>query len=998
MMRSAIIVSCLFCSPLLAIRCVAQDASAATAAPVAAAAPATPATKPRYWSTQWTFDGIDVAKLAARLSRIGIRLGLPLEGKVSVRFEVGVPWTSLTDAAAYRFDGTLTSPSLRVDNLQFDNLAARVTYRDGQVALNRLRANLITAQVGTPGVIEGSATAALVPRGDLTASLNLEDIALRPIMDLVMKVGASSTNTLVQGGKVSGNVQFAVPLDSISQIETYRLSGDVAGDALALRGLPPASLNINDISIRTRILNLGRLDLTAGESAAESIRLEGNATLPLDGSGPFHFNVKGDDIPTQSVAALLQSASGDTSPSDGFTWVQGKLDFQSTGSGRFSKSLQESQWDIHAAVASPGLRVAGVELGVLEHDIQLTPSSLRIRPRRSVATLPNTVKIRVLSCDYRIQPNAVQIDSLDAQMFGGRLQGSVTIPSDGADMLLADVHFSQLRPTIRIPVAMTTAPDFNASISGEVKWQVPMASLAQPAAHLGTAELKVADMRLGDEELGQFHLALSAQAGEIDLRGEGEILDGTMRVNMVAEATAEDRWSDVLRRLRKYEIQLSDLSIRSVMFFAGTDRSDISGKISGAINGTTTPSLGSDGAQTQLDLGVTDLRYRDMLVSRQTSASSVFDGRILTIDSLVGDYAGGTARANGRVELDRQNGAFQLRTDMTARVDRIDLRRGLFFVPMVSEQVDGKGSGTIRLSGTNYAIRVRGNVVGRQLVLANVALGTAHSGILVDADAMTQRWKLRLPTIVASVGGGSLEGELSVSSSHRGTRGVDLSSRWKTRRVDFFHLSDQLGQATSLATGEITGEMTLGGKSVRGIDDLAGRFRFRLGETRGGAVPGLVGVGQWLGPVSLATEKFDVGEAHGVIGNGVLTMDEFWLGSDAALIRADGQIFLRSQRMDIEALIATGDYRDLAFDLQRLAQRYLLRTLLPSSVILDVSELLRDRTLVVRILGRIDHPIVRLQTAETFREEAARFLIRESGRLIFTGAGVGVVGGISDGF
>lgn len=101
--------------------------------------------------------------------------------------------------------------------------------------------------------------------------------------------------------------------------------------------------------------------------------------------------------------------------------------------------------------------------------------------------------------------------------------------------------------------------------------------------------------------------------------------------------------------------------------------------------------------------------------------------------------------------------------------------------------------------------------------------------------------------------------------------------------------------------------------------------------------------------------------------------------------------------MDMEALIATGDYRDLSVDLQRIAQQYLLRTLLPGSVILDISDLLRDRTLVVRVFGRLDHPIVRLQTVETFREETARFLIRESGRLILTGAGVGVASGINGG-
>lgn len=983
---------CFACS-LIAGRCMAQDAPIQDAP---GERPATPPPQQRYWSTQWSFEDIDVGTLTARLSRIGIDVGVPLAGRVTVRFEVGVPWTAIGDAAAYRFDGTLSSPALRVDDIRFADLSANVVYRDGLATLNQLHATLITNQADTPGILDGSGTAALVPRGDVSAKLKIDNIALAPIADLIMKVGAKQRNMLVEAGQVSGNVQFTVPLDSISQIESYQLSGGIEGDSLQLRGLPPAKLTIRDISIDAGTLNVKKFDLTA-TSNTETIRLFGAATVPLDGSGPFQFDVAGDDVPTQAVATLVQSVGADATPNNAFDWVSGKLDFQARGTGQFASTMQDSRWDIQAAVASPGLSVAGVDLGVLGHDIELTPRKLRVVPKRPVDSLPSSMMIRGLQCDYQIQANALKITALDARVFGGRLQGSAQIPVNGEDVLTADLKCDSLRPTILVPVPTPTRPEFTASLSGDLKWRVPIASLRQPAVHQGTANLSIDDMRLAGEPIGQLKLAVSAEAGELTLQGDGNVLDGTVRINMAATTTPGDLWSDVIGRLQRSEIELSDISVGQLIFVAGSNRTDISGRISGSLQGTTFPSLNVDSAPTRFDLSVHDLRYQSMLVSRQTSAQGAWNGRALTIDSLVGDYAGGTARASGRVEVEPIGSGTQLRTDLTARIDRIDLQNGLFFVPTVSDYIGGKCSGTVRLSGTDYALRVRGNLIGRQFVLADIPLGTAHSGIFVDADVLTNRWKLRLPTITANIGGGSLEGELAVSSSHRSTGGVDLASRWKTRRVDFFRLSDQLGQATSLATGEITGELTLGGKSVRSIDDVAGRFRFRLGETRGGAIPGLVGVSQWLGPVSLATEKFNVGEANGVIGNGVLTMDEFWLGSDAALIRADGRIYLKSKRMDMEALIATGDYRDLSVDLQRIAQQYLLRTLLPGSVILDISDLLRDRTLVVSIRGRIDHPIVRLQTAETFREETARFLIRESGRLLLTGAGVGVASGINGG-
>ncbi|MGB7324912.1 MAG: AsmA-like C-terminal region-containing protein, partial [Rubripirellula sp.] len=214
--------------------------------------------------------------------------------------------------------------------------------------------------------------------------------------------------------------------------------------------------------------------------------------------------------------------------------------------------------------------------------------------------------------------------------------------------------------------------------------------------------------------------------------------------------------------------------------------------------------------------------------------------------------------------------------------------------------------------------------------------------MMAEANLGRLSWKVRFPSVRSTQGGGRVEGALAISSTRRGGRGIDLESRWKTRRVDVFRLSNEVGRSTSLARGEITGDITLNGNSIQKLDDLTGRFNFSLGRTRGAGVPGLVAVSRFLGPISLVNQTFDVGEAKGIIGGGAITVDEFWLGSDSALVQADGKVYIQSGRMDLNAMIATGDYRDVAANFAQLAQEYALRTLLPTSAILDVTELLRD--------------------------------------------------------
>jgi hypothetical protein len=215
--------------------------------------------------------------------------------------------------------------------------------------------------------------------------------------------------------------------------------------------------------------------------------------------------------------------------------------------------------------------------------------------------------------------------------------------------------------------------------------------------------------------------------------------------------------------------------------------------------------------------------------------------------------------------------------------------------------------------------------------------------------------------------------------------------------VNFLQLSDQLGTPSSLARGDISGELSLQGKSVRSIDDLAGRFEFKLSDTQGAAIPGLAGVSRFLGPFSLATQSFDVGGASGIVSQGVVNVTKFWLGSNDALVRADGKIYLASGRMDMKVVIATGDYTGVAAEFTQLAQANILAAVLPASAVLRVSEILRDRTVVVAINGTLQNPIVRPRPVETFQAELARLLLREGRRAIMAGFAIGTADGLDDG-
>ncbi|MEO9592323.1 AsmA family protein, partial [Rhodopirellula bahusiensis] len=958
----------------------------------------------RYWESQWAFREIDVAKLAERLKSIGIDLGIPLEGNVTVKFEVGVPWTSLTDGAAYRFDGTLTSSRLVVDRFEFLDLRTTVRYRDGVATLSSLTGSAVESGEASndpaKGNFTGSGSLELVPQGDASANLNVDNISLDPITKLIASLFPSYEPMLPKDGELSGDVQFRAPIKRIDDIASYDLEGTIQADALELGGLPPADLKVGKVFIRDGRLRADKIDLqTTPTSNPSAIRMIGQADLPLTGNVSFSFEVAADDLPIGQVSEWI--AASESSEQEGL--VQGKLDFRIQGTGELNDRAEQLQWNIAGSLASPSIQIAGVDLGSFEHDVRFTPTNFALTPRRQGSELPARFKIQRVESEYQLTETAFDLTSLAATLFGGQVTGQATVPRRDQEDLVVDLNFRDIRPELRLPVSSSIELKIASTLSGELEWKVPLNRLSDPVAHRGAAKLIASSIMLGDASIGDLNANVSTNQGEFQFDLNGDLFGGTVQGNSTAQLIASDQWNDLPARLQASQLKFDGVSLDALVDLLALRNMGLTGKATGnvSVNFASPSGLGRviPGTvipDTTIDLELSQLKYRAQPLSRKLRLAGRIENDVLRIQSLRGDYADGSVSLHGLVYLVDGDGRIHPRFDTRLVASRVDLNRGLWFLGDTADQFLGRASGKATVTGHAESIRVRGNVDGRDLDIYGLPAGNAHSALVATANFQSSKWSVNFPSVRSRVGGGQLEGGLLLSSGRSG--GVDITSHWKTRRMDFVRLTDQLGRSSSLASGEISGAISLRGKSIQSIDDLSGRFDFQLGDTRGAAVPGLLAASRFLGPISLANQSFDVGEAKGIIGQGVVVLDEFWLGSDNALVQADGKVYLRSGRLDLNALIATGDYRDIAANFTQLAQQYALRSLLPASAILSVSELLRDRTLVVAVMGSTQSPIVRLRPVETFREETARFLLREGQRLILTGITAGAVDGIDGGF
>jgi translocation and assembly module TamB len=164
-------------------------------------------------------------ELSELLTKLEVKLDYAVSGKVTVEANVSVPLGEAVSSKAYRLKGQLTSPELKLEGLRIRNLSAEVLYADGKLTLTSLKGTLPADVEGEePGEFRGSATAAVEPRGGLTADLTLTRIPLGEVLK-------SLPGGVPVVGAVNGKARFRAPVSTVRDPATWVASAELSATA-----------------------------------------------------------------------------------------------------------------------------------------------------------------------------------------------------------------------------------------------------------------------------------------------------------------------------------------------------------------------------------------------------------------------------------------------------------------------------------------------------------------------------------------------------------------------------------------------------------------------------------------------------------------------------------------------------------------------------------------------------------------------------------------------
>jgi len=320
--------------------------------PVGAAAP-----RRLYVYQSLAVTDADLARLARRLSRFGIRLPFEMSGTISARVRIGVPVRTLFDRTNYHLTGSAESHGLTVAGLRLEDLSARVAYDEGVLQLEELAFRLPAAG-GLKSRLSGTATVQIFPRGDLTARLTMEQIGL----DAVRKIAPEPPpGAEYSKGSISGQVNARVALDRLRNPAAWRARGNLFLNDVQALGLPPARAEA-EYHLRQGTLTLTRL---AGDLLGATLSGSGSVQL----ARPFNYNALL-DISQGNLARLAELPPALRPP----LALEGRYAL----SARVKGSLRPLSTSAAGDISVRGVNVKGVKIDTLRFNYSTDGQSLAI--------------------------------------------------------------------------------------------------------------------------------------------------------------------------------------------------------------------------------------------------------------------------------------------------------------------------------------------------------------------------------------------------------------------------------------------------------------------------------------------------------------------------------------------------------------------------------------------------------------------------------------------
>jgi hypothetical protein len=865
---------------------------------------------PTYVQAHLRLKDIDLAELVQKLE---VKVPIRITGRASLDVQAEIPVAEARTLKSFRVHGKLVAPTLGLQDLTLNNVAADIVFREGVLSLTNLSGEV--PQPGDanakPGTFVGTARYGVGPQTDLTADLKLTAIPLAQVFKAFPDLGE------VASGQVSGSARLTAPGAKLGDVTAYVADGTLSSPRLTAYGRKSVKVSLK------LALKDGVARIADASAVVEGLPVTGSAAVTLSGKYAYTATVKTEPADVVALKRLVPEAD---LPAD----VSGKLATTTNLKG----TLNPVTFTAAGTVTATGLVVG-------------------------------TAKVEKVVADWSVDENTLTLKNILSDLYRGTIVGSVKIPLKGAEARAFNVTFQDVDAAAITRAVPSTPVRLEGAISGTLKGTLPAKQDGDSRRATVALSLTAPRLRVQGIPTERLKGKIDDKPGLLTYDLTGETLGGSFDLNgtyPLGETKKEEPKKDPSRaasgRIRLTGIRLSRL--------AGDLEVPALGPLKGQVNVNVTYTYepGMAGPTGGGRIEVLDLGWGTSSFGETIRADVRVTPTAVEVPELFGRFADGNLR--GRVRFNFANPA---RSFYTLEVDGADAGRllGPFGFDAVNARVNLATRGNIgrELRGSGTVSFSRGKLTGFQLAEVRVPFDWSYTPGVGG--------RLGVRDVGGQAAGGRITGEATVSW---GTS-VHAEGRLNFVDLSFRALLGQFGQSSGLGSGRMNGQFTFSGSDMQSFDDLTGQLVATLGEGPVYDLPVFSQLSQYLVPSASARGlvQFNDGELRGRLAKGQFRIQRLALTGPSTKLFLNGTAGVRTGRLDLDVVAMTGTVGLNVGILRGFALRLLPIGPVPAGLILEVCRFLSNRTIRARVTGTINQPIVNVNVAALLTEEAVRFFL-----------------------
>lgn len=675
----------------------------------------------------------------------------------------------------------------------------------------------------------------------------------------------------------------------------------------------------------------------------------------------------------ESVARLdLNTADGAIAADLAVTLDTTAADLQQTQWTEFRGTARVKEFETLLPVATTGRSNLPVQVtGTLE--LQGTPDNWL---QRGTATLEEVVTIigdqpiALQQAVVHVSPEEFRLERFHLFDPRGRVAGAAIVRRDGSErhylnLRIVDVSLTQYSPLL--DDSPLSAVDGIAALEVRLNKAADIVDWQQ--GWQGSLKATLKDLAYREVPVGSLSVTGVIEGDAIDARLEGEILKGQALVTARFPTTALTvGYANPQARGDQQPFSF-DASL------IGVDISRLLGLITdprqaALVAGVAT--LETSGSWTQEDrlrwdaqLQIPLMLHRSKPLARDFRLTTNYAAGLLQVRELSGGIAGGRLDARGTFPLDLLDSLDEETVSNSNGELRFDAQRVQlnwlvnFLFPGYADQFSGIVSyrGAARYDRQIY---LRGDAHATDALAFGLPIQSGHGNLAINLNLDGSLDRLSTHNLTGTAMGGKFVGEIDL----RGGSRYELAAGGRITAGKLDQLSRALGFDHILGTGRFDGRVQLGSSDASSLAALSGLLQIDFDRGDAQSVPLLPDLARYVPVLQLASTDITDGRLRARIGQGVLRIQDLFLNGDAFWLVGQGYASLIGGQLDIEAVLQTGGGIEQQAK-QQVVQRLALGLLPQAALLIEINDLLRNRSLYFHIGGTTSQPVIQARLVQT---------------------------------